>query len=253
MNINFIHDKLLVKLFILKKNNRIRYCFHNVMETDKYPCIKNYILNRYHDSLSPQETLRRMEYDIEVRPKCVVCGNDVRYVGKPDSNGLFKQFCSKSCANKYNYEKAKKTKIEKYGSSNNEQKRKQTCLEKYGDENYNNHEQTVRTNIERYGGVAPACNEEIHNKIIETFKKIYSERGDEIDAKKKQTMLERYGNENYRNVDKIKETWANKTDKERNEIKEKTRKTFINKYGDPGYRNVEKGKQTKFERYGNGI
>ena len=152
MNINFIHDKLLVKLFILKKNNRIRYCFHNAMETDKYPCIKNYILNRYHDSLSPQETLRRMEYDIEIRPKCVVCGNDVRYVGKPDSNGLFKQFCSKSCANKYNYEKAKKTKIEKYGSSNNEQKRKQTCLEKYGDENYNNHEQTVRTNIERYGG-----------------------------------------------------------------------------------------------------
>ena len=251
MNIDFIHDKLLVKLFILKKNNRIRYCFHNVMETDKYPCIKNYILNRYHDSLSPQETLRRMEYDIEVRPKCVVCGNDVRYVGKPDSNGLFKQFCSKSCANKYNYEKAKKTKIEKYGSSNNEQKRKQTCLEKYGNKNYNNHEQTVRTNIERYGGVAPACNEEIHNKIVETFKKIYSERGDEIDAKKKQTMLERYGNENYRNVDKIKETWANKTDKERNEIKEKTRQTFIEKYGDPGYRNVSKGKQTKFERYGN--
>ena len=251
MNINFIHDKLLVKLFILKKNNRIRYCFHNVMETYKYPCIKNYILNRYHDSLSPQETLRRMEYDIEVRPKCVVCGNNVRYVGKPDSNGLFKQFCSKSCANKYNYEKAKKTKIEKYGSSNNEQKRKQTCLEKYGDKNYNNHEQTVRTNIERYGGVAPACNEEIHNKIVETFKQTYSERGDEINTKKKQTMLERYGNENYRNVDKIKETWANKTDKERNEIKEKTRKTFIDKYGDPGYRNVEKGKQTKFERYGN--
>ena len=215
MNIDFIHDKLLVKLFILKKNNRIRYCFHNVMETDKYSCIKNYILNRYRDSLSPQETLRRIEYDIEIRPKCVVCGNDVRYVGKPDSNGLFKQFCSKSCANKYNYEKAKKTKIEKYGSSNNEQKRKQTCLEKYGDENYNNHEQTVRTNIERYGGVAPACNEEIHNKIIKTFKKIYSERGDEIDAKKKQTTFERYGNENYRNVDKIKETWANKTDKER--------------------------------------
>ena len=118
-------------------------------------------MNRYRDSLSPQETLRIMEYDIEVRPKCVVCGNNVRYVGKPDSNGLFKQFCSKSCANKYNYEKAKKTKIEKYGSSNNEQKRKQTCLEKYGDKNYNNHEQTVRTNIERYGGVAPACNEEI--------------------------------------------------------------------------------------------
>ena len=132
MNINFIHDKILVKLFILKKNNRIRYCFHNVMETDKYSNIKKYILNRYPDSLSPQETLRRMEYDIEVRPKCIVCGNDVQYIGKPDSKGLFKQFCSKSCANKHNYEKAKKTKIEKYGSSNNEQKRKQTCLEKYG-------------------------------------------------------------------------------------------------------------------------
>lgn len=257
MNINFIHDKRLVKLFILKKNNRIRYCFHNVMETDKYPCIKNYILNRYHDSLSPQETLRRMEYNIETRPKCKVCGNDVQYVGKPGKvfgNGvdkLFKPFCSKSCANKYNYEKAKKTKIEKYGSSNNEKKRKQTCLEKYGVENYNNHEQTIKTNIERYGGVAPACNEEIHNRIVESFKKTYSERGDEIDAKKKQTTFERYGNENYRNVDKIKETWANKTDKERNEIKEKTRQTFIEKYGDPGYRNVSKGKQTKFERYGN--
>ena len=51
---------------------------------------------------------------------------------------------------------------------------KSSKLEKYGDENYNNHEQTVRTNIERYGGVAPACNEEIHNKIIETFKQTYS-------------------------------------------------------------------------------
>ena len=257
MNIDFIHDKTLVKLFILEKNNRIRYRFHNVMETDKYPCIKNYILNRYHDSLSPQETLRRMEYDIETRPKCVACGNDVQYVGNPGKvfgNGadkLFKPFCSKSCANKYNYEKAKKTKIEKYGSSNNEQKRKQTCLEKYGNENYNNHEQTVKTNIKRYGGVAPACNKEIHNKIIETFKQTYSERGDEIDAKKKRTTFERYGDENYRNIDKIKETWANKTDEERNEIKEKTRQTFINKYGDPGYRNIEKGKQTKIERYGN--
>ena len=250
MNIDFIHDKLLVKLFILKKNNRIRYCFHNVMETDKYPCIKNYILNRYHDSLSPQETLRRMEYDIEIRPKCVVCGNGVRYVGKPDSNGLFKQFCSKSCANKYNYEKAKKTKIEKYGSSNNEQKRKQTCLEKYGNENYNNHEQTVRTNIERYGGVAPACNEEIHNKIVETFKKIYSERGDEIDAKKKHTMLKRYGNENYRNVDKIKETWANKSEEIRKDILNRTRQTIIKKYGNANYRNIEKSKQTKLKKYG---
>lgn len=257
MNIDFIHDKTLVKLFILKKNNRIRYCFHNVMETDKYSNIKNYILNRYSDSLSPQETLRRMEYDIEVRPKCTVCGNDVQYIGKPGkvfgkgADKLFKPFCCKSCANSHNASKANVTKLEKYGSVNNEKKRKQTCKKRYGDENYNNHEQTVRTNIERYGGVAPACDKEVHDKIMESFRKTYSERGDEIDAKKKQTNLERYGNENYRNVEKIKETWANKTDKERNEIKEKTRQTFINKYGDPGYRNIEKGKQTKLERYGN--
>lgn len=257
MNIDFIHDKTLVKLFILKKNNRIRYCFHNVMETDKYPCIKNYILNRYPDSLSPQETLRRMEYDIDERPRCIVCGKDVQYIGLPGKvfgkgeDKLFKPFCCKSCANKHNYEKAKKTKIEKYGSSNNEQKRKQTCLEKYGDENYNNHEQTVKTNIERYGGVAPACNEEIHNKIVKSFKKTYAEKGDEIDAKKKQTTLERYGDENYRNVEQIKETWKNKSEEQRQVILNRTRQTLIEKYGNINYRNIEKAKQTKIEKYGN--
>lgn len=198
------HDKLLVNLFILKNNNRIRYKFHNVMESDNYPNIKNYILNRYKDSLSPQETLRRIQYNIEIRPKCKKCGNDVIYIGKPDSVGLFKEFCCKSCANSYNATSANETKLEKYGSVNNEQKRKQTCLERYGDENYNNHEQTVQTNIERYGGIAPACNETVRKQINESFKRTYAARGDEIDKKKKQTNLERYGDENYRNVEKNK-------------------------------------------------
>ena len=112
------------------------------------------------------------------------------------------------------YEKAKKTNLERYGVTDpikNEEiqeKAKQTKLEKYGDPYYSNREKAKQTKLEKYGDP------------------YYSDL-----EKSKQTRLKRYGNPNYTNFEKIK-------------------RTKMNKYGDPYYSNPEKAKKTNLERYG---
>ena len=61
-------------------------------------------------------------------PKCIVCGNKPRF-----ESGKYKKFCSCSCAGKYNTQKNKQTKLERYGDPNynNTAKNKRTCLERY--------------------------------------------------------------------------------------------------------------------------
>jgi len=96
-------------------------------------------------------------------------------------------------------EKAKKTKLEKYGNENynNREQAEKTCeekygvkntmqidenilkskktkLEKHGDENYNNREQAEKTCEEKYGVQHHMQNEESLNKMIKTNKKKYS-------------------------------------------------------------------------------
>lgn len=53
-----------------------------------------------------------------------------------------------------------------------------------------------------------------------------------INEKTKKTKLEKYGNENYQNIDKIKVT-------------------KLEKYGNPHFNNIEKTRKTKKEKYGN--
>lgn len=42
-----------------------------------------YIRNRYSDSESDSESLKRIYYHIENKPKCPVCGNLLRFIGMP--------------------------------------------------------------------------------------------------------------------------------------------------------------------------
>lgn len=65
----------------------------------------NYITNRYSDSESLSESLYRLVFNIEDRPKCKICGGKVKY-----SSGKFSNYCSPKCRNNdpYVIEKNKK-------------------------------------------------------------------------------------------------------------------------------------------------
>ena len=154
-----------------------------------------YLNNRYSDSLSVKETLYRIKHNIEIRPVCPICGNNVLF----NKKGYFSTTCSKECTNKLrkqhidetliklygtttynNVEKTKKTCLEKYGVENVAQdnnvknKTKKTCLEKYGVESpllsVDIQEKIKQTNIRRYGVEVACNNSEIRKKIINTFK-----------------------------------------------------------------------------------
>lgn len=102
---------------------------HNVLK---------YIENRYEDSTSNVETIMRMRLGIEVRPKCPICGNDVKFTNR--FKNPFTIYCSHQCADnsKKKKEKYKNTCLERYGVETplkDKKKReigKNTCLRKYG-------------------------------------------------------------------------------------------------------------------------
>lgn len=89
------------------------------------------------------------------------------------------------------------------------------CLDKYGVEN----------NLQIPEVKAKAHSKEAHQKAAN------SHNYEEVFKKGRQTKLEKYGNENYHNIDKAKET-------------------KLIKYGDPNFNNRKKASQTSLERYG---
>lgn len=259
------HDILIKKLFWNYNKNianrNYRFFNHNL---NKYKNIKEYLQLRYDDSESIHESLIRIIYNIEKRPVCD-CGNPVRFIGKPNSKGIFSKSCSHSCSskNKATIIKREQTCIKKYNNKtyNNIQKSKQTRLERYGDENYNNRASAIQTNILRYGGPAPICDENIKQKIKEHTYIDYSNIN--IDYNKVfehvyKTKLERYGDQYYNNNKKAEKTnikkYGYKTPLQNENIKEKIKQTNLNKYGvdNPAKSQEikEKIKQTNLNRYG---
>jgi len=136
--------------------------------------IKNYLENRYSDSLSIQESYLRIKYNIENRPICPVCGKPVKFYGK-ETIKIFLNHCSTKCSSldKNIQNKSKKTKLDKYGNENynNSNKIKNTCLLKYGVNNV--------FNIPKF-----RKNNKISLNSLETINK------------RKETCLKKYGNEN---------------------------------------------------------
>ena len=199
------YDKILLKILITNKNKININKFRKITFYQLYPNIKEYLLNRFVDSDSLQETINRIKYHIEIRPVCKVCGNRVKYINCKEK--LFREYCSSSCKckSKEVKEKIKQTCLEKYGETtplkNKEvkEKIKQTCLEKYGTEN-------------------PASNPLIYNKIRSTCIKKYGVpylmQNDEIKNKSKQVCLKKYGVINaggsVESLNKIKQTCLNK-------------------------------------------
>ncbi len=164
------YDSIILKIFVNKRG----IDKSKVSRLDDYPNIKRYIETRYSDSFSIDETLRRLQHNIETKPVCPCCGKPLKYIGKKDK--MFQKYCSNSCrsklVNKFIWiEGQKKYNLEHYGVEYNTQtsefkkKRTDTLKEKYGDEHYNNIEQRRKTNLELHG-VENYCNYEKRNETM---------------------------------------------------------------------------------------
>ena len=195
-----MHDELISRLFwdFDKNISSSNYRRFN-QKANKYKRINEYLNTRFNDSSSRIESLLRIVFKIYEIPVCPVCGSKVNFIGKPNSKGLYGKYCSMKCRAKDNHNsynnvnKAKHTKLERYGNENynNPQKRYLTKLKKYGDGYYVNRQQGLQTYIEN------------HPKIT-----IIDERTPI--EKSKDTRREKYGDENYNNISKYKETCKTK-------------------------------------------
>ena len=221
----------------------------------------NYLKQRYSDNVSNnlKESYLRIIYNINVIPKCPICGNPVKYLGN-EKNPYNKCCNNKKCSNTLRYinskktkfekyedeyysnkEKCKQTKLERYGDATyvNPNKTKQTKLERYGDANYVNHEKCVKTCLERYGvtnaGGTKKSLEKIKNTFLERYGVDSSWKIPEVIEKSKQTKLERYGNPNYVNKYKAIQTSLKRYGVDNPfklpEIQQKYKQTCLNKYG----------------------
>ncbi len=221
-----------------------------IQKRNSYPNITEYLTNRYVDSLSITETIQRIVYNIEERPVCEKCGNPVKFIGKPNSKGIFKRFCSNSCANSINSAKASQTKIEKYGDAGCTIKGKETKLKQYGNANYNGdraaavlktdyikrNEKSNQTKLDRYGYV---------NYNGDRSAAVAKIDYNEVRRKGKQTCIKRYGDPYYhgdRKAAMAKVNWEQSI--------KRNKETKLKRYGDPNYNNMKKSKQTCLEKYG---
>ena len=111
-----------------------RYISHHKSLTSEET---EFVNSKYLDSLSFKESLYRIKLNIDIHPKCPICGKPVQVTFTPS------RFFKKSCGNKLCENKIRQINVEntikgKYGVScvfsNNEirEKTKQTLLEKYG-------------------------------------------------------------------------------------------------------------------------
>lgn len=162
------HDKIIDNIFF--KNDK--YFLNNVIKFNKwknkkYININQYIKSRYSDSLSDRETIYRIHYNIDIKPKCPICNKPLKFYGK--ENFLFSTHCSNKCK-KQDQSVNKKWKMSCGELGTNRQKAKETMKKRYGVEN-------------------PYQIPEIINKI----KKINKEKQQESLIKQKQTCLQKYG------------------------------------------------------------
>ena len=91
-----INDEYIINEFINKNGKPSCIKFNNKW-INNHLDIKNYLDNRFSDSLSYIETIYRIKHNIEIRPTCHECGRPVNF--NTYSTG-FRNFCSTKCARK---------------------------------------------------------------------------------------------------------------------------------------------------------
>lgn len=253
-----VTDQIILDYFI-KSNGHINVQrLTNISEE-----YKEYLDNRYTDSQSLRETIKRIQYNIEVRPVCVICGKPVKFLnGK--KNQLFNKTCCKEHANMLDGITVKKVLKDIYSDVNKKQeinnKIRATCLLKYGDEHYSNRIKARETCLQKYGVTSPLKSEIFKQKSKETCLQKYGvEYTGQIPEKIEKThkaCLEKYGVDSVFKVQKfrnqsldtcIKKYASNEDDinsivniGQLKYIKDKIKNTCLEKYG------VENPMQTQY-------
>lgn len=253
-----VTDQIILDYFI-KSNGHI-----NVQRlTNISQEYKEYLDNRYTDSQSLRETIKRIQYNIEIRPVCVICGKPVKFLnGK--KNQLFNKTCCKEHANMLDGITVKKVLKDIYSDVDKKQeinnKIRETCLLKYGDEHYSNRIKAKETCLQRYGVTSPLKSEIFKQKSKETCLQKYGvEYTGQIPEKIEKThkaCLEKYGVDSVFKVQKFRnqslDTCIKKYASDEDDInsivnigqlkyvKDKIKNTYLEKYG------VENHMQTQY-------
>ena len=155
------------------------------------------------------ERIYCLEHGLDDRPLCKTCGK-MPVSGFNKQLNIYGDYCSQTCQRKSPICKEKQLK---------------TCELKYGKGNGRNKNKAKQTRIRKYGSHHPS----------------------DYSFKVKATKLERYGDENYVNVDKIKQTVKQHIEKNPNyyfDREQKTKATKIANGHDPNWNNREKFKST---------
>lgn len=74
-----ITDELIIKLFYPDHRGYKKLYGNNITN----PYIINYLNDRFKDSSSIEETIKRVKLHIEEKPVCPTCGRPVNFIGKP--------------------------------------------------------------------------------------------------------------------------------------------------------------------------
>lgn len=205
---NNIDALLIEKIYFKDKNGKNKINFRKVKNLNNDEL--EYLNTRFIDSNSLHESIQRILHGIEEKPKCPICGNPVKWLGKP--NRLMLNTCSLECGFKLRTQHIKETCQEKYGVSNcfasdeKKQKIKETNLKRYGVDNPHKNNQVIEktrnTCLERYGVLNGGGTPEAIKKIKQTKFERYGDENFVNVEKCKQTKFEKYGNPNYTNMDK---------------------------------------------------
>lgn len=184
--------------------------------------VQTYLRNRFYDSSGIDETLYRIKYRIDERPKCQYCEGYVKFTSKG-----FNRFCCPSCSVNGSKDKIKKTIRDKYG-----------CLPILKPE-------VLQKAIEN------SHTKESRDKASNTYKShghkpVPINWTPELLEKRKQTCLDRYGIEHTLLIDDIHQKGID-TAKSNESI---TKRTESNKKNLGGYANRKKYKKTVEDRYG---
>ena len=218
----FINDEYIKQIFLTKSGGMNRPAVQRMTE-DALP----YLLNRYNDSDSINETILRIRDNIEIHPHCKTCGKrlEFKYV-----RGHIKEYCSSKCA---------------HNNDNVKEKMQKTCLERYGVINGGCSEQALlkikKTTLKHYGVECLWQSEKVKEKIRKTNNKKlgvdYPMQSEKVKEKSKQTCLLKYNCE-YTGQAEIKKLHS--------------KETFLKNYGvDHNWKNKDVIKQCITNRFAN--
>lgn len=111
-----------------------------------------------------------------------------------------------------------------------------------------------KTNIEKYGVSYPQSLKEFKNRSKKTKLERYGNENYVNVEKMLKTRIDRYGSISYHNIEKMIETNLSKYGVEysfqNKETVDKAKTTKLLRYNDSGYHNIDKMKQTNLQRYG---